>query len=125
MKNKLKIMMMISLIMLFVSISGFAQTSAADRSWNAFYTKFSNAIKTKNRSAIRAMADKGFGGRCANVSVNEWMKGLDSQKLWGEVIKSINKGTTVSSDRKERIADNYLIFRFINGKWTFYCIMGD
>ena len=38
---------------LLIPASAFAQTSTANRSWGAFWTKFSAAVNTRNRTNLK------------------------------------------------------------------------
>lgn len=116
-------------IVLFIPSVATAQTSAANKSWSAFWTRFSAAVLNKDRSAIRGMARKGFGTECANISVNEWMRNLDSRRLWGQVQRSVSGGTHsyngIGKVPGRVTRDDFLIFGYSNGRWYFWCIMGD
>jgi hypothetical protein len=130
MKNNLRTLTMSLLIIAVVSISGFAQTSAADKSWNAFWAKFSTAVKTKNRSTIKAMTAKDFSDGGGGDTVAEWMKyTLDKNNSWGDFQNSVKKGTKTynSGDGKPwRITkDNQFLFVYKNNRWQFFGVMGD
>jgi hypothetical protein len=123
---KIRISFLFLLVFLLVPIASYGQ-SAADKSWSAFWNRFSTAINTKNRSAIRSLARKGFGGECANVSVNEWIAGLDKQRLWNGAQEAARRGTIrydLGRIPGRVTRDRYLIFGY-NKRWYFWCIMGD
>jgi hypothetical protein len=91
-----RIYILILLLFLFVPSVSFAQTKqtieSANKTWNTFWTKFSKAVKNKNRVAIKTMASKNFEGGTEDVAT--WLKRLDKEKLWYLVQNSVNKGVT-------------------------------
>jgi hypothetical protein len=120
-----KIIISSGLILIFMFVSaGFAQAQsaatkkAASKSWNAFWTKFSTAVKTKNRKAFISLAIKGFedpGG----FNIEQW---LDSTS-WSRLRNSVNKGTkdySPGSKKVMRITRNRdLIFVYEKKGWRF------
>lgn len=97
-----------------------AQTkNTADKSWNVFLTRFSTAVKTKNRKSFIAMTSKNFtsGG---GETVSEWLE----QVSWREIRNSVAKGTKPDGFAEGKIwritKDNNLIFVFEKGRWSFF-----
>lgn len=121
------------LLFLIVPSASFAQskrtTETANKTWEAFWNKFSAAVKNKNKPTIKSLASSRFTWHDADDTVSAWLKNLDSSKLWYLVQNSVKKGTTPydSGEKKPwRVTrDNHLLFVFENGSWRFYGIMGD
>jgi hypothetical protein len=128
MKNIMKIILPIALVLFLASVS-FGQSSA-DKSWNSFYAKFSNAVKNKNKKTIKSMADSDFfdGGGGATVTV--WMKTtLDRGNLWTYFYNALKQGAKNydSGERKpwKITKNNEFLFVYKNGRWQFHGVMGD
>jgi hypothetical protein len=131
MNNKLcKIRMMLAL-MLLLSGLGLAQSSAspnaADKSWKAFWTKFSQAVKTKNRQVFISLISKKYfrdpGGEMINGRLN--------QAGWRRLKNSVSLGTKPDKCRficrTTRNADpvSALVFVFVNNRWYFIGEQGE
>lgn len=116
------------LFLLLVPTLAYSQ-SAADKSWNAFWSRFSTAVKTKNRAAIKSMASTRFTWHDVDDRVSAWLKNLDKSRSWYMVQNSVDKGTVPynSGERKPwRVTrDDHLLFVYEGGRWRFYGIMGD
>ncbi len=118
-----KIRILILAFCLLMPISALAQTSAANTSWNAYWTKFTAAVNSKNKTAFKNLmaAEKDFlsaGGETRD----EWLASVS----WAEFKQSVRKGVKVDNyeGKPGRITkDNYLIFAFIGGKWRFMGVM--
>ncbi|HRH41494.1 MAG TPA: hypothetical protein PKY82_07595 [Pyrinomonadaceae bacterium] len=111
------------LILMFVS-AGFTQAQsaatkkAATKSWNSFWTKFSTAVKNKDRKTFIALTRKDFQD-AGGGTLKEW---LDSTS-WSRLRNSVNKGTKDYSHGKEigRITKNKdLIFVYGKNGWRFF-----
>ncbi len=97
-------------------------TQAANKTWNAFWSRFSTAVKNKNRAAVKAMASSRFTWHEAyDDSVSAWIQNLDKNKLRHLVQNSVKKGT-VSYDAGEKkpwrvTSDNhcFLCLKTVNG----------
>jgi hypothetical protein len=128
-----RIFFLLLLLFLFVPSASFAQskrtTETANKTWDAFWSKFSTAVKNKNKATIKSLASSRFTWHDADDTVSAWLKNLDSSKLWYLVQNSVKKGTmTYDSGEKKPwqvTRDNHLLFVFENGSWRFYGIMGD
>ena len=127
------------LLFLFIPSLAVAQTSrsvttAANKNWKPFWSKFTSAVKSKNKAAIKQLmvAEKDFSSGNEDRTRNQWLENLDKQKQWGELQKTVAKGTKpYNSDEKSdwRVTpDNemlfVLIFEFKNGGWRFLGVMG-
>ncbi len=104
---------------LFLPVSAFAQTTAANRSWNAFWTKFSSAINAKNRAGVKSMmvAERDFDS-AGGETRDQWLASVQ----WSELKKSVRKGVKVQGydGKPGRISrDNFLLFAYIGGRWRF------
>lgn len=125
--RKLRVLFLMTFL-LIPSVT-FAQTSAANKSWNAFWTKFSTAVKKKNRTVIKNSVSKRFTWHDADDTVSAWLKNLDTSSLWYLVQNSVSKGTVPYSSGEKipwRVTrDNHLLFVYENKSWRFYGIMGD
>ena len=111
---------------LLIPISALAQTSAADRSWSAFWTKFSAAVNTKNKAVVKNLmtSEKEFYSGGGGETRDQWLASVS----WRELRQSVRSG--VKNDRTYskpgRVTrDNYLVFAFTGGKWRFMGPMGD
>jgi hypothetical protein len=123
--NKMKRLLIVSAISVlvvfpvFVSAQSQKIKTAANKSWSSFWTKFSVAVKTKNRQSFIALTSKNFtsGG---GETVSEWLE----QTSWTEIRKSVAKGTKPNGFDEGKIwritKDNNLIFVFENGRWGFF-----
>ena len=111
---------------LLIPASGFAQTSAANKSWNSFWTKFSTAVNKKNRVAMKSLmaSERDFFSGGGGETRNQWLASVS----WAELQKSVRRGVKIdNSDGKPgRITkDKYLVFAFFGGRWRFMGPMGD
>lgn len=120
-----KVIISSGLILIFMFVSaGFTQAQsaatkkAASKSWNSFWTKFSTAVKNKDRKTFIALTRKDFQD-AGGGSIEEW---LDSTS-WSRLRNSVNKGTKDYSHGKEigRITKNKdLIFVYGKNGWRFF-----
>ena len=107
-----KVIISSGLILIFMFVSaGFTQAQsaatkkAASKSWNSFWTKFSTAVKNKDRKTFIALTRKDFQD-AGGGSIEEW---LDSTS-WSRLRNSVNKGTKDYSHGKDA---NDRLFDFI------------
>lgn len=119
-----KILFVVLILAVFIAIPNItkAQSSAtqkaAAKSWNAFWAKFSKAVKNKDRKGFIALTRKGFMD-AGGSNIKEW---LDSTS-WSRLRNSVNKGTKDYSHGREigRITKNGdLIFEFGKNGWKFF-----
>ena len=103
-----------------------AQTPAADKSWNSFWTKFSSAVKQKNRAALKSLmaSEKEFYPGGGGGTRDEYLDLVS----WRELQQSVRTG--IKADRTygkpgRTTRDNYLIFAFTGGRWRFMGPRGD
>ncbi len=111
---------------LLIPASAFAQTSTANRSWNSFWTKFSTAVKKRDRVAVKGLmaSERNFFSGGGGETRSEWLASVS----WTELQKSVRLGTKVDNydGKPGRITkDNHLVFAFSGGKWRFMGPMGD
>lgn len=125
MKNFGKFAFFTAILILVFSNVSFAQNAMANKSWNAFWTKFSAAAKAKNVSALLRLSvsenDFSNGGAAGN------RRQLIGESL-GLIKDSVSRGTMPYTDsrRPARITkNNALIFEYINKRWWFIGFMGD
>jgi hypothetical protein len=92
---------------------------AAAKSWNAFWTKFTQVVKTKNRKAFIALTTKDYKD-AGGGTIEDWL----SATPWSELRASVNKGTKKYSFEDGQVwritGDEYLLFVFEKGRWRFY-----
>jgi hypothetical protein len=93
--------------------------AAAQKSWNAFWAKFSRAVKNKDRQTIIALTSKKFFS-AGGETIEEWI----SEPSWAELEESVNAGTKDFRENKKEIwritHDNYLLFVYEKKGWRFY-----
>ena len=95
-----------------------ATKKAATKSWNTFWTKFSTAVKNKDRKAFIALTRKDFQD-AGGSTIEEWIDNTS----WRELRNSVNQGTRDFSHSKEigRITkDKNLIFVYGKNGWKFF-----
>ena len=97
-----------------------SELRAAEKSWNAFWTKFSAAVRTKNRKAFVALTSKNFksGG---GETIHEWL----DYNPWRDLRSSVNRGTKSYVEYKPEIwritRDEGLLFVYEKKKgWRFF-----
>lgn len=102
--------------------------SKGNSDWDAFWSRFSAAVRNKNRAAIKSMASNDFDWIAADNSIGAWIRNLDRNNLWYLVQNSVSKGTMScdSVDKKPSrcTRDGHLIFVFKNSTWHFSGIGG-
>lgn len=119
----------LSLILMIVS-AGFAfgqSNQTANKSWNAFWTKFNTAVKTKNRQSLIALTSKRFFSP-SGETISELLKNND----WRWLKNSIKNGTKPHTCRKlicrrtrNAIEESSLVFVFENNRWSFIGQLGE
>lgn len=123
--NIRKSLISISVLVVLMILPGFisaqsAQTKiTANKNWNGFWTKFSTAVKTRNRKSFIALTSKNFSSG-GGETIGEWLK----QVSWQELRNSVAKGTKPDGFAEGKIwritKDNNLIFVFEKGRWGFF-----
>lgn len=126
------------LILVFSSVS-FAQTAAANKSWNTFWAKFSAAVKKKDKITLKKLMDPDFfGGVGAPPTRSGWILFIDNNNLWGELQKSVSVGTVSTytfgrgnsggmiNYKIKRLArktrDDELLFEYYKQRWWFVSV---
>ena len=122
----IKIRILILAFCLLIPVSAFAQTAAANRSWNSFWTSFSAAVNSRNRVALKGLmaSEKDFYSGGGGETRDQWLRSVS----WSELQKSVKKGVKIYNygGKPGRLTkDNYLVFAFTGGKWRFMGPMGD
>lgn len=117
------------LLFLLVPSVSYAQSSAS-KSWNAFWTQFSSAVKSKNKAAVKRLmvSENSFMDGGGGETRDEWLARIHREKLWNLLQKSVAKGTVAYNEGSfnGRITkDRHLIFQYTGGKWRFAGVMGD
>jgi hypothetical protein len=107
-----------------------SRTDLANKSWLAFWTKFSTAVKNKDRVAVKRLMvpEEDFMDGGGIETRDEYLERLDKDRSWGLLQRSIVKGTTTYNygDTNQRSTkDGHLVFHFVNGMWRFVGVMGD
>jgi hypothetical protein len=125
-----RICFLLLLLFLLVPSVSYAQTKTANKSWNAFWTKFSAAVNKKNHIVLKSLmaSEKDFfsGG---NQTPDEWLQGLKDEKNYCSILqKSVRLGT--EPDKRPGVPtcvtkDEKFGFRFIGGRWRFMGPWGD
>ncbi len=120
-----KIFISSGLILVFMFVfAGFTQAQsaatkkAASKNWNSFWTKFSTAVKNKDRKTFIALTRKGFFD-AGGSTIEEWIDNVS----WSRLRSSVNKGTKDYSPGSKivmRITKNRdLIFEYGKNGWRF------
>ena len=122
----IKLRIFILALCLLIPVSAFAQTSTANRSWGAFWTKFSTAVNTRNRTNLKSLmaSERDFFSGGGGETRDQWLRSVS----WAELQKSVRRGTKVDfyDGKPGRLTkDNHLVFAFSGGKWRFMGPMGD
>ena len=102
----------------FIQAQSAATKKVATKSWNAFWTKFSTAVKNKYRKTFIALTRKGFFD-AGGSNIEEWIDNVS----WSRLRSSIKKGTKDYSHGREiaRITRNRdLIFEYGKNGWRFF-----
>ncbi len=119
------------LLFLFVPSVASAQ-SAASKSWQPFWTKFSAAVKNKNFTALNALTLKPFssGGGVADT-LTEFFQGDKEWKneIWNSLAQSVKSGTKayekIDGKQSRVTSNNYAIFVYTKNGWRWWGVMGD
>ena len=120
------------LFSMFVPSLTYAQKSkqtAADKSWNAFWTHFSAAIKNEDTKALRRLMSSDFNPAGAGLGRDEWLRYIKEQNRWGEYRQSVAYGTKKESCGSPplcRVTKNdHLVFAYIKMHWRWIGLVGD
>lgn len=130
--RKISLLSFLFLIALLLNPAhAFAQTNAAaGKSWNSFWTQFSQAVNKRSKPAVKRLmaSEEDFSSGGGSEDRNEWLALADQYKWWGILQKSVRAGTKTYKygGRPSRVTkNNHLIFAFIGGRWRFVGPMGD
>lgn len=129
-----RIFFLFLLLFMFVPSLTHAQKSkhsVADKSWNAFWTRFSAAVKNKDTKALKQLmaSENDFNPGGAGMGRDEWLRFIREQNRWGEYRQSVASGTKKepcgASIPCRVTKDYYLTFAYINGRWRWTGLVGD
>jgi len=117
-------------VVMLIPASAFAQKSAADKSWNTFWTQFTSAVNKKSKPAVKRLmaSEKDFSSGGGMEDRDGWLQLVDKQRWWDDLQRDVKSGTkSYDYDGKPgRVTrNNTLIFAFIGGRWRFMGPMGD
>lgn len=102
--------------------------TSISQDWDAFWSRFSAAVRNKNRMAIKSMASSRFDWQAIDNSIGAWIRNLDRNNLWYLVQNSVNKGTMscdpIDGRPCRRTRDSHLYFVFEHSRWHFSGIGG-
>jgi hypothetical protein len=134
-----RISFLILLLFLCVPSMSYAQ-SAAEKSWQPFWTKFSSAVKNKNFNALDALTLKPFHTSDETWDSLEQFFGSDKESRnysWKQLAESVKSGTKKmgmidlagtgrSADKRlGRVTNNdYAIFVYTKNGWRWWGTMG-
>ncbi len=133
--SKTRIFLLI--VLLFVPTFTFAQTSrsvstAANKSWQQFWVRFNQAVKKKDRVALREMMADDFDDNGGGSPAEDYVKDVFSKRMSREYRVSLASGTKPFKyyDRPSRITKRgeypQLIFIFNkSNQWQWAALMGD
>ncbi len=106
---------------------GQSNQTAANKSWNAYWTKFNMAVKTKNRQSLIALTSPKFFSP-SGETIGELLKNND----WRWLKNSVKSGTKPHTCRKltcrrtrNAIVESSLVFVFENNRWGFIGQLGE
>jgi hypothetical protein len=135
-----KARILLLLFLLVVPALTFAQESrsnwtAANASWQKFYTAFRAAVNKRDRAAmLRMMPDDFFDGG-GGQTAGEWLQFIDDNAKngsWRDLQKSFAQGTVINRAWSKKgtptrvTKDNGYYFEFRkNKKWYFAGVVGD
>jgi hypothetical protein len=116
-------------LLLFLFVPHFVSAqNAAEKAWKPFWTKFSTAIKNKNRVALKGMMARDFqtGGYDEGDPRDAWLKPYKGDaKFWRDHQQSVAKGTKSCGKNCRVTTNNYLVFEYQNGRWLWTGLYGD
>ncbi len=124
-------------VLLFVPTFTFAQTSrsvstAANKSWQQFWVRFNQAVKKKDRVALREMMADDFDDNGGGSPAEDYVKDVFSKRMSRDYRVSLASGTKPFKyyDRPSRITKRgeypQLIFIFSkSNQWHWAALMGD
>ncbi len=122
----------LSLILMILSVGfafGQSNQTAANKSWNAFWTKFNTAVETKNRKSLIALTSKRFFSP-SGETIGELLNNND----WRWLKNSAKYGTKphicrilicrITRNPKAKV-ESSLVFVFENNRWGFIGQLGE
>jgi hypothetical protein len=107
-----------------------SRQSAADKSWNAFWTQFSAAVRNKDTKALKRLmsSENAFFSGGAVTGRDELLRYIKDQNRWGEYRPSVASGIKKESCGLPipcRVTkDDHLTFAYINGRWRWTGLVG-
>lgn len=118
------------IVVMLIPASAFAQKSAADKSWNAFWTQFTSAVNKKSKPAVKRLmaSENDFFSGGGGETRDQWLAMIERNRSWGDFQRSVKGGTKYYDyDGKpgKVTKDNTLVFAFIGNRWRFMGPMGD
>ena len=73
------LLLMLILLSSLAPAQSAATQNAGNKSWNAFWTKFNGAVKTKNRKSLIVLTSKKHFRDPVAKTINEW---LNESSVW-------------------------------------------
>lgn len=128
------------LLALLIPSLTFAQTSrsnwtAANASWQSFYTAFRAAVSKRDRAAMLRMMPADFFDGGGGSTASEWLQFIDKNAKngsWRDLQKSFARGTVINRSWSSKgiptrvTKDNGYYFEFRRDKkWYFAGVVGD
>ncbi len=133
--SKTRIFLLVFLLL--IPTFTFAQTSrsvstAANKSWQQFWVRFNQAVKKKDRVALREMMADDFDDNGGGSPAEDYVKDVFSKRMSRDYRVSLASGTKPFKyyDRPSRITKRgeypQLIFIFSkSNQWQWAALMGD
>jgi hypothetical protein len=124
-----KIVLIFFAIAVFAPVSISAQSTAANKAWAPFFTKFKAALKSRNKARVKALMASHrnfFYGGGYEASRDEYL-----QRTMPFLLREANRGVQNynQTGKPGRITrpgvHGSLVFEYIGGRWLFTAIMGD
>ncbi|MFN8263760.1 MAG: hypothetical protein U0T07_09560 [Chitinophagales bacterium] len=111
------------------------QPKTKDELWNEYWTKFTDAIKQKDKEAMVDLSLKPnelsldgyiFSDGGDTFTAKEFINYVDENGYWSDWLSiASNNKVKITKEKNRTIIDNYMIFEFIKGRWIWIGVMGD